>query len=318
MQQHKAGIALLGAAIVGGMLVSGSAGAVDWSSVPATKLTLFYPGQTSWEFILIPSQHDGAEKFRGGKDCLECHKGEEPDMGKDMVTGKKHEPDPIPGKAGSLPVDVRTTYDQQRLYFQLSWKDTGFKAPKPQSDKLLHVNLMLGDGTVPSFERGGCWATCHADLKGMPSAAAGKDLTKYLARSRTKVTAEGGDENYKSDSELEDMLNKGMFIEYWQAVIADKSAKAVPVDGYILEKRHVNDKPMVNTEASLKDGTWTVTLSRPLKPSGPGEKDLSEGHTYYVGFAIHDGYADGRRHYVSFKRSLTLGGGDGELIAKKQ
>jgi hypothetical protein len=183
---------------------------------------------------------------------------------------------------------------------------------------LLHVNLMLGDGTVPSFERGGCWATCHADLKGMPSAAAGKDLTKYLARSRTKVTAEGGDENYKSDSELEDMLNKGMFIEYWQAVIADKSAKAVPVDGYILEKRHVNDKPMVNTEASLKDGTWTVTLSRPLKPSGPGEKDLSEGHTYYVGFAIHDGYADGRRHYVSFKRSLTLGGGDGELIAKKQ
>lgn len=304
--------------MLAGLLMSGPAAAVDWSSVPATKITLFYPGQTSWEWILIPSDHDGAEKFRAGKDCLECHKGEEPDMGKDMVTGKKHETDPIAGKPGSLPVEVKTAYDQDRLYVQLSWKDTGFKTPKPQSKDLLHVNMMLGDGTVPSFTRAGCWAACHSDMEGMPYAVPGKNLTKYLARSRTKVTAKGGDENYKSDSDLKAMLNNDMFVEYWQAVIANKSAKAVPVDGYVLEKRHVNAKPMISTDASLKNGIWTVTFSRPLKASGPGEKNIAEGHTYYVGFSIHDGYADGRRHYVSFKRSLTLGGGDGQLIAKKQ
>lgn len=318
MQRHKPGKAILGGLMLIGMLAAGSASAVDWSGVPANKITLFYPGQTSWEFILIPSQHDGAEKFRGGKDCLECHKGEEPDMGKDMVSGKKHESNPIPDKPGSLPVDVKITYDQERLYVQMSWKDTGFKAAKHDSDKLLHVNMMLGDGTVPSFSRGGCWATCHADLKGMPDASSGADLTKYLARSRTKMSAKGGGENYKSDSDLQGMLNDGMFVEYWQAMIADASAKAVPVDGYILEKRHVNDTPAVSAEAALENGTWTVTLSRALKGSRAGEKSLTEGKTYYVGFAIHDGYADGRHHYVSFERTLTLGGGDGQLVAKKQ
>lgn len=318
MQRHKPGKVILAGAVLAGLLAAGSAGAVDWSSVPGTDINLFYPGQSSWESRLTPSEHAGAEVFRSGKGCLECHNGEESEMGKEIVSGKNLEPNPIPGKPGSLPVDVKLTYDQDRLYVQLSWKDTGFKAPEPESQNLLHVNMMLGDGTVPSYTRGGCWATCHADVKGMPHASPGLDLTKYLARSRTKVTREGGGDNYKSDSDLQGMLNDGMFVEYWQAVIADASAKAVPVDGYILEKRHVNDKPAVSAEASLQDGTWTVTLSRPLKASGPGEKSLAEGQTYYVGFAVHDGYADGRHHYVSFERTLTLGGGDGQLVAKKQ
>lgn len=318
MQQPNLRKIMLGGVLLAGMLAAASADAVDWGSVPGNSIIMFYPGQTSWEFILTPSDHDGAEKFRGGKDCLECHEDEESDMGKDTVSGKKHESNPIPDKPGSLPVDVKLTYDQERMYVQLSWKDTGFKPADHDSDKLLHVNMMLGDGTVPSFSRGGCWASCHADMKGMPYASSGTDLTKYLARSRTKVTREGGGENYKSDGDLQGMLGDGMFVEYWQAMIADAGAQAEPVDGYILEKRHVNDMPAVSAEASLQNGTWTVTLSRALKAARAGEKSLAEGKTYYVGFAIHDGYADGRHHYVSFKRTLTLGGGDGELVAKKQ
>lgn len=318
MRQQWAGKAILGSTLLVGMLAWGPAGAVDWAGVDGNRIVLFYPGQSSWERTLTPSDHEGAEKFREGKDCLECHEDEEADMGKTIVTGEKLEPDPVAGKPGSLPVEVKMAYDQERLYVQLSWKDTGFKAPQPESKNLLHVNMMLGDETVPSFSRGGCWATCHADVKGMPHAQAGVDLTKYLARSRTKVTREGGGENYKSDSDLQGMLGDGMFVEYWQAVIADASAKAAPRDGYILDKRHVADQPAVSADASLQEGTWTVTLSRPLQASGPGEKSLAEGHTYYVGFAVHDGYADGRRHYVSFKRTLTLGGGDGQIVAKKQ
>ena len=308
---------MLGGAVLAGAFLAGPAGAIDWSSIEGNRITLFYPGQSSWEYVLTPSDHDGAEKFRGGKDCLECHEDEESEMGETISSGEKLEPDPVAGKPGSLAVDVKAAYDAERLYVQLSWDDTGFEAAQPESENLLHVNMMLGDGTVPSYSRGGCWATCHADVEGMPHDTADLELTKYLARSRTKVTRSGGGTNYKSDGDLASMLSEGTFIEYWQAVVADKAAEAVPASGYILDQRHEADNPSINAEASLDGERWTVVLSRPLKALGPGQKALDEGNTYYLGFAVHDGYADGRRHYVSFQRTLTLGG-DGQIDAIKQ
>jgi len=304
-------------AFLAGLVLAAPASAVDWGGVETTDITLFYPGQSSWEYVLTPSDHDGAEKFRGGKDCMGCHEDEETEMGQTVVSGEKVEPNPIAGKPGSLSVDVQTAYDSDRFYVRLSWTDTGFKAPQPESDELLHVNMMLGDGTVPSFNRGGCWATCHADVEGMPHDTPELELTKYLARSRTKVTRSGGGTNYKSDDDLQNLLSDGMFLEYWQTAIADVNAEAEPESGYVLDKRHVDDTASIRAEASLEDGQWTVVLSRPLQASGPGQKALAEGKTYIVGFAIHDGYADGRHHYVSFKRTLTLGGGDGDIVAKK-
>lgn len=302
--------------LAGTMLVTASAAAVDWNGVEGTQIILFYPGQSSWERTLTPSDHEGAEKFRSGKDCLECHEDEEVDMGNTLVSGEKLEPDPVAGKPGSLPVEIKAAYDQERLYLQLSWKDTGFKAPEPESENLLHVAMMLDDGKVASFDRGGCWATCHADVTGMPSASG--DMTKYLAKSRTKVTRTGGGTNYKSDGDLQSLMQEGSFLEYWLATVADAGSPAVAGGGYILKERHESDAPGVGANASFEGEQWTVELSRPLKAAGTGQKSLAEGNTYTVGFAVHDGYADGRRHYVSFKRTLTLGGGDGQLIAKKQ
>lgn len=293
------------------------AGAVDWGGVNASQITLFYPGQSSWEYVLTPSDHDGAEKFRGGKDCLECHEDEEPEMGETVSSGEKLEPNPIEGKPGSLPVEVKAAYDAERLYFQLSWEDTGFEAAQPESDNLLQVNVMLDDGTVPSYSRGGCWATCHADVEGMPHDTGDPELTKYLARSRTKVTRSGGGENYKSDGDLDSLMSDGMYLEYWQATIAGADAQAVPASGYILDKRHEADTASISAQASLDGGRWTVVLSRSLGAASTGQKELTEGNTYVVGFAVHDGYAAGRHHYVSFKRSLTLGG-DGQIAATKQ
>lgn len=298
------------------LFLSTPAGAVDWSGVEGDQITLFYPGQSSWEYVLVPSDHEGAEKFREGKGCLECHEDEEPEMGETVVSGEKLEPDPVADKPGSLPVEVKAAYDDERLYVQLSWDDTGFKAAEPESDALVHVNLMIGDGTVPSYTRGGCWATCHADVEGMPHAG-DTELSKYLARSRTKVTRTGGGTNYKSDGDLSSMMDDGMFIEYWQAVVPDAGSDAVARSGYILEERHESDTPSIDAEASVDGGRWTVVMSRPLEASGPGQKALDEDTTYHVGFAVHDGFADGRRHYVSFQRTLTLGG-DGEITAIQQ
>lgn len=309
---------ILFAAVLAGFSLAGPAGAVDWTGVDGTRIVLFYPGQSSWEYVLTPSDHEGAEKFREGKGCLECHEDEEPEMGQTISSGEKLEPEPVAGKPGSLPVEVKTAYDEERFYVLLAWEDTGFKAPEPESDNLLHVNVMLGAGEVASFSRGGCWATCHADVEGMPHDTAGLELTKYLARSRTKVTRSGGGANYKSDGDLESMLQDGIFVEYWQAVVADETAQAVAANGYVLEERHESQNASVDAAARFEDGQWTVELSRPLGPGGPGEHTLAEGNTYVIGFAVHDGYSDGRRHYVSFKRTLTLGGGDGQLVAARQ
>jgi cytochrome c-type protein NapC len=307
----------LGMAALAGLFFAAPTYAVDWGNVKGSQVTLFYPGQSSWEHVLTPSDHEGAEKFRGGKDCLECHEDEEGEMGDTLSSGEKLEPDPVAGKPGSIAVEVKAAYDDERFYLSMSWDDTGFKAPQPESENLIHVNMMLGDGSVPSFSRGGCWATCHADVEGMPHDSPDLELTKYLAKSRTKVTRSGGGTSFKSDGDLQSLMKEGTFLEYWQAVIADTSAQAIPASGHILEKRYKDESAATSAEASLDSGRWTVTLSRPLKAAGPGQKTLAEGNTYVVGFAVHDGYADGRRHYVSFKRTLTLGG-DGQIVATRQ
>jgi cytochrome c-type protein NapC len=299
------------------LLIGMPAQAIDWGSVPGKELTLFYPGQSSWEWVLTPSDHDGAKKFRGGKACVGCHEDEQAEMGETLVSGEKIEPDPIEGKPGSLPVEVKTAFDDSRLYVRFSWADTGFVGPKEDPDNLIKVTMMLGDQTVPSYARGGCWATCHDDVEDMPSDTGGLDLTKYLARSRTKVTRSGGGTSYRSDSELQGMIGDGMFVEYWHAHV-NKGAPAEPVDGYILDKRHEHDSPAVSAEAELSGGTWTVIMSRALAADSPTRKALEAGGTYTVGFAVHDGHADGRRHYVSFEKTLSLGEGDGDLVAVRQ
>src|SRR6187401_820161 len=91
--------------------------AVDWKSVKPREVQLFYPGQASWEWVLTAKDHSGATKFREGKNCKSCHDGEQPDMGKRIVTGEKLEPSPIANKPGGNTLEVRTAHDADRLYF---------------------------------------------------------------------------------------------------------------------------------------------------------------------------------------------------------
>ena len=82
----------LGAALAALALWAAPAGAVDWNAVQGKDVTMFYPGQASWEWVLTPTSHSGAPVFREGKNCHECHKGEEKRMGDTIVSGKKLEP----------------------------------------------------------------------------------------------------------------------------------------------------------------------------------------------------------------------------------
>lgn len=290
----------------------------DWSSVSGKDITLFYPGQASWEWVLTPSSHSGAPKFREGKDCTECHEGEQTAMGNLIVSGEKLEPDPIAGKRGSIPVNVKIAYDDSRIYFRLSWEGGASSGlPKMDPDYQVKATVMLDDGSVLEAVRAGCWGACHDDANGMASSSAGQDLTKYLSRSRTRITRQGGGTNYQSDSEIAALRSEGMFLEYIQARVS-AAGETDAVHGHILKSREEDTSSEVSAKASFTGGTWVVVLSRPLQSMGPYSKAIVPGKSYPVGFAVHAGYAAGRYHHVSFGYSFVLGEGDADFVAAKR
>lgn len=317
-KQHysaRSAIGWLGAVSALGLLAAGPALAVDWSKVAAREVVLFYPGQASWEWALTESDHSGAKKFREGKNCKGCHEGEQKDIGAKIVSGKKLEPAPIAGKPGSLPVKIQTAHDGERLYVRLEFQGAAPSGKKMDPDYAAHVTMMLDDGNVKEAARAGCWGSCHDDAIGMASAPAGVEITKYLVASRTKVTRQGGGENFKAAGELEKLRGNGVFLEYWQARL-NPGQPARARDGYILDKRHANTTPAVTAEASHSGNKWSVVLSRKLK-AGAGYKDLVPGKTYNIGFAIHDDYADHRFHYISLENTLVLDQGQADFVARK-
>ena len=309
--------ALRALALIALAQIAASAAAVDWTKVKGEEVVLFYTGQASWEWALTQSDHSGNEKFRQGKDCRDCHKDEEKDIGEKIVSGKKLEPNPIPGKRPVIPLTVKAAHDGDRLFLRLEWpRSEQVPAKKMNPDAETMVSVMLDDGKVVEATRAGCWGTCHADLPGMASASGGTELTKYLARSRTKVTRSGGGDSYKPAGELQQLQKEGIFLEYWQARLnPDAAAKAV--DGYILEKRHESSNPSVTAEGGLQGGKWVAVLSRKLKMSDPNHKDIVAGKTYSLGFAIHDAYSAHRFHHVSFRSTLALDSGDADIVAVK-
>ena len=48
-------------------------GKINWSKVPAVKVGLFYPGQSSYEW-LISKDHDGASKVKRGDQMAQAYK----------------------------------------------------------------------------------------------------------------------------------------------------------------------------------------------------------------------------------------------------
>lgn len=299
------------------LVVASPARAIDWAGVQGKDIAVFYPGQASWEWVLTESDHSGAPKFRGGKNCVDCHEGEQKKIGDLIVSGKKLEPSPIPGKPGSLTVNVKAAHDDQKLYIRLEWAGGPPSGKKQDPDFEEKATVMIDDGTVKEMSRAGCWGACHDDAIGMASAPAGKEITKYVPESRTKLTRQGGGDNIKPQADLDALVQGGTFLEYWQGRL-NKGKPAVAVDGYILDKRYKSDTPAIAAEGGYEGDKWVVVLSRPLKSPGPGHKDLAPGKTYTLGFAIHDDYTEHRFHFVSLAATMVLDSGAADIVAVKK
>lgn len=316
---------------------------VDWSGIEAAEITLFFPGQASLEWALKGSDHGGKRAVMTGDRCFDCHEEEEVDIGDLIVTGDKVEPTPIPGKRGSILVNIKAAHDADYLYMNFQWED-GEHAPTPfaeggKMDKAnpikLAIMLSYDDEENPSVEyaeRAGCWQSCHHDNNNMPhqpddSALTGDlskrlDLsggfTKYLKESRTSIEIDGkegkkrgGWDKLKDDAEIQALLEAGSFMD----LLRYKSGSGESEDGHILAERIMTGGQGVEFTGELKDGIWTVEMKRKLTSDQPGDISMALDQWYNIGFAIHDDYSNSRFHHVSLGFKLGFDDEDAEINA---
>lgn len=310
--------ALLSAAVATGLLAPAAHAAPDWGKVPAKTFNVFYPGVASMEWVLSSNDHGGARGIRKGETCASCHETETADFARKIVEGKKAEPLPemARGRAASIPVSVQAAVDDGKLYLRFQWKPGASGLKKIDEKSAAKISVMLDAGKVEYGGVGGCWATCHDDLRSMPDVSAdapnhprAKELdirangpTKYLRESRSAISTakpRGGWDKLKPAADYEAMQKEGRFMEMWQWRSGD-SVRA----GTVADARRLKANKEL-AEGKLDNGTYSVVFVRKLA-GGPGMHELVPGKTYNIGFAIHDDHADLRYHQVSLGYTLGI------------
>ena len=196
----KTRMLLVGLAVIAaGPAIAVDPAAVDWSKVPTETVTLFYPGEGGYQWLRSPEHKRAYKKVLEGDSCFSCHEGEEAEIGELIVSGERLEPDPIPGKNGSIGLKVQVAYDSAYAYFRFRW-NTNMDRPGqmhnymrfdgekwaflggPRSSKKVRsgaqpplyedrLAIMVDDGSVPMFAQQGCWLTCHRGMRDMPDMA---------------------------------------------------------------------------------------------------------------------------------------------------
>ncbi len=254
--------------------MAADAAKIEWSKVPATSVTLFYPGQSSYEWLR--TKHPGAKSVLDGQACVTCHKGQEKAKGDKLVKGGPLEPMPVKGKNGSVDLKVQAAYDAKNAYFRFQWKTLNaypgsehqylrFDGKEwkvlgyPKLDKVVQegqqpgiyedrMTIMIDDGKVPLFAQQGCWLTCHDGQRDMP-----KQFTREEVRGNALLTAikKGDVRKYlpatrndpsdwktgKSVGEIAKIKAAGGFVDLIQWRAHRSHAVGMADDGYVLEFR---------------------------------------------------------------------------------
>lgn len=237
----------------------------------ATKVSLFPVKQHSFEWLL--SDHEGSKLIKSGYACKQCHDGT-----KDDSLAKN-----------TLPVKVTFATESQKSLVTLEWQSQAKQAD---------VSLMMDGGQVSVFEKTGCWASCHEDMKGMPQ---DQGLTKYLGASRVKLKRSGGGTNYKPDTELAHLKDQGQYLELWKATVLGNKLDRVEQFSVLAKLESVNPSNLTG-RFSREGDRWKLTIEQ-----AQAEKDKSwfKDGQYTLGLAVHQD-SEGLEHWVSLPIKLTV------------
>lgn len=250
---------------------------IDWAKVPASNLTLFYPGQSTYEWLRSPA-HPGMAMVKNGKACVMCHSGPgvEKEKGAKLVVGGPLEPMPVKGKNGSVDLKVQAAYDDKNVYLHYQWKtQQPFPGTEhqylrfdgkewkvygyPKLDKVVQdgqqpgiyedrMSIMIDDGKVAGFAQQGCWLTCHDGERDSR-----KQFTKEEVAANALLTAiqKSDVRKYlpdtrtdpsdwktgKSVEEIAKLKADGKFVDLIQWRAHRSHAVGMADDGYVLEWR---------------------------------------------------------------------------------
>jgi ethylbenzene dehydrogenase len=265
-----------------GALLAGTAwtadpASINWASVPTKSVTLFYPAQSTFQW-LRGAEHPGASVVNTGGTCLTCHKGSEQKLGEKLVKANKLEPTPVAGKNGALELKVQVAYDDQNAYFRFQWKTKNstagdaypyyrfdgkdwkaygaprLSAPAYKGEQPAvyedRMSMMIDDGAVPGFAAQGCWLTCHAgerDNPKQPTTAEVQANALYAAIKKndvrkylpsTRTDALASWDKGKSVEEIEKVKAAGGFLDLIQWRAHRSNPVGMADDGYVLEWRN--------------------------------------------------------------------------------
>jgi hypothetical protein len=269
----------------------------QWERIEPTELMLFYPGVAAIEWVLGDiridrERHQGARVFKMGDRCIECHL-EDPeelvDIGAAIASGERMEPAPMQGKPGTIPVTAKAAYDDDVLYLQFSWTQPPASGANPlDGDNPVKISFMLDAGKVALADQAGCWASCHADSRGMSEGDEAKG--KYVA---------GGS------------LADGVFYDLLQW----RSGEDKAYDGHVADVRVMTGgSALKRASGKLEGDTWTVVFKRRFK-GGEGDVTLEKDGVYNIGVAIHDDHAAGRYHHVTMGYTLGIDA-EADIVAR--
>lgn len=251
---------------------------LDWSKVPAKDVTLFYPGQSSYQWLRDDHGGEkGASAVKRGSTCVKCHDDEEKALGDKLVKKGPLEPTPIAGKNGWVMLKAQAAYDARNAYFRFQWKTQSpfpgseypyyrfdgkewkvyglprldqpvqeGKAPAIYEDRL---SVMLDDGKVASFSKQGCWLTCHVGERDMPKEASKDDAQANALLGALKKNdlrkflpdTRTDPMDWKSGRSLEAIAKlkaEGGFLDLMQWRAHRSNPVGMADDGYVLEYRN--------------------------------------------------------------------------------
>jgi hypothetical protein len=264
------------AALFAGSVLAVDAATLDWKSVPIKTLTLFYPGQSSYQWVRSPD-HPGADTVSTGGACLTCHEGTEEKLGNKLVKANKLEPTPVEGKNGVVQLSLQVAYDTENAYFRAQWKTRNHYAGEahpfvrfdgkgwkpygyPKLDAVVQkgeqpgiyedrFSIMIDDGSVRGFATQGCWITCHNGARDNPKVASAAEVKAnplYQALKQndvrkylpsTRTDAEASWDKGKTPDEIAKIRAAGGFLDLMQWRAHRSNPVGMADDGYVLEYR---------------------------------------------------------------------------------